>query len=494
MVALTAHPHTVRVTVTITDEGLTLMQHQTQAPRTTSPSLLTDRYELTMLSSFVADGTAGHRAVFETFARRLPAGRQYGLLAGLGRLLDLVEDFTFDPDEIEWLLSEGVIGAGTATYLRNFRFRGDIDGLREGDLYFPGTPVLTVSGTLGECVILETLILSVLNHDTAVASAAARMVTAAGGTPEQGGRPIIEMGSRRTHEAAAVSSARAAYIAGFGFTSNLAAGRIYEIPTVGTAAHAFTLAHRTELDAFRSQVATHGAGTTLLVDTYDIAQGITRAVAATREIDPTATGPGAVRLDSGDLAEEAHNARALLDTLGAHDTRVTVTSDLDEYLITALADSPIDGYGAGTRVVTGSGHPTAGMVYKLVAIADEPGPLAPMRPVEKKAAGKGSAGGRKQVWRSYGTDGRLSAEIHAVDNALISPDADTVTHLAQIPLVRGGDVVHNPPLRCVREHAARALASLPENARGVADGDPAIHPVVVTPTTAPRTAPLPQEV
>ncbi|MCL2541283.1 MAG: nicotinate phosphoribosyltransferase [Nocardioidaceae bacterium] len=416
--------------------------------------LLTDRYELTMLDSWVRDGSADHAAVFEAFARRLPEGRRYGVLGGLGRLLELIEAFTFDTEEVDWLVEQGAISPATADYLRGFRFRGDVDGYAEGDLYFPGSPVLTVSGTLGECVVLETLVLSVLNHDTAIASAAARMVDAAGGTE---GRPLIEMGSRRTHEESAVAAARAAYLAGFASTSNLAAGRRFGVPTVGTAAHAFTLAHVSEEAAFRSQVEALGVGTTLLVDTYDVAEGIRTAVKV--------AGPelGAIRIDSGDLAEESARARTMLDELGAVDTRIIVTSDLDEYVITALADAPIDGYGVGTRLVTGSGHPTASMVYKLVAVADSAG--GELRPVAKKAADKASAGGRKHVIREYDEAGVLVGEHFTLDlpGGATSP---------QVPLIRGGEIVHRPALAAIRDHVAAAVATLPSTAREVAAGPP----------------------
>lgn len=414
--------------------------------------LLTDRYELTMLDSFVRDGSVDRPAVFEAFARRLPDGRRYGMLAGLGRLLDAIERFTFAEDDIAWLLTAGVVGEETAAWLRDFRFRGDIDGYREGDLYFPGSPVLAVTGTLGECVVLETLVLSILNHDTAIASAAARMVDAAGG------RPIIEMGGRRTHEEAAVATARAAWIAGFASTSNLAAGRRHGVPTAGTAAHAFTLAHATEADAFRSQVAALGVGTTLLVDTYDTAQGIRTAV------EVAGPGLGAIRIDSGDLAEEAVRARALLDALGATSTRIVATSDLDEFVIAALADAPIDGYGVGTRVATGSGHPTASMVYKLVAIADTPD--GPLRPVAKLSKDKASVGGRKHPFREYDDHGILVAEYFVTGATRPRPGSRP----AQAPLVRHGRVVHHPGLDAVRTHAAASLATLPPEARTVAAG------------------------
>ncbi|MBR7742754.1 nicotinate phosphoribosyltransferase [Phycicoccus sp. BSK3Z-2] len=416
--------------------------------------MLTDRYELTMLAAFVRDGRADHPAVFETFARRLPEGRRYGVVAGLGRLLPLLADVRFDADEVAWLLDAGVVDEPTADYLRSFRFTGDVDAYPEGDLYFPGSPVLTVRGTLAESVVLETLVLSVLNHDSAVASAAARMSTAAAG------RPLVEMGSRRTHEGAAIASARAAYLAGFASTSNLAAGLRHGVPTTGTAAHAFVLAHASEAAAFASQVASQGVGTTLLVDTYDTEQGIRTAV------EVAGPGLGAIRIDSGDLADTAAMARRVLDSLGARDTRIVATSDLDEYVITALADAPIDGYGVGTRLVTGSGHPTASMVYKLVAVGDRPG--GPLRPVAKRSHDKISVGGAKRAYRAY-EDGVVVREWYRVGDG---PDPEPDAVPVQVPVVRAGRVVHEPSLEDVREHCRAAVASLPEPVRVVSGGAP----------------------
>ena len=424
--------------------------------------LLTDRYELTMLSSWLADGEsgmAGRQGVFECFARRLPPGRRYGVLAGLGRLLPLIADYRFEPQEIAWLREVGAITEQCANFLASFRFGGDIDGYREGELYFPNSPVLTVSGTIAECVVLETLVLSVLNHDSAIASAAARMVSAADG------RPLIEMGSRRTHEQAAVADARSAYLAGFGSTSNLASGLLYGVPTAGTAAHAFTLSYAQEKDAFAAQVRALGPGTTLLVDTYDIEQGIRTAV------EVAGTGLGAIRIDSGDLAVESRRARALLDALGATRTRITVTSDLDEYVIAALADAPIDGFGVGTRLVTGSGHPTASMVYKLVAVEDEAGNL---RSVAKTAAGKANVGGRKVAYRpradGVATGERIALRSHGLDSG---PPVNG--RVLTTRLMRGGEIVHSPTLAEIRAFHATAMAELPFQEQTVADGHAAFH-------------------
>ena len=296
-----------------------------------STGLLTDHYELTMLAGALHSGAAGRRAVFEVFARHLPHGRRYGVVAGTSRLLDALAAFRFRPDELRFLRETQVTDEAALRYLESFAFTGDIWGYAEGDCYFPGSPILVVEGSFAEAVILETIVLSIFNHDCAIASAASRMVHAAAG------RPLIEMGSRRTHEMSAVAAARAAYLAGFETTSNLAAGRLYGVPTAGTAAHAFTLLHGSERQAFAAQLASAGPGTTLLVDTYDVVRAVRTAVEL--------AGPelGAVRLDSGDLAVVAGEVRELLDSLGAKDTRIVVTGDLDEYSIAALAASPVDG-------------------------------------------------------------------------------------------------------------------------------------------------------
>jgi nicotinate phosphoribosyltransferase len=426
----------------------------------TAPALLTDRYELTMVAAALADGTADRDCVFEVFARRLPHGRRFGVVAGTGRFLEALPRFRFGDDELRTLRDQGLTDARLLDFLADFRFRGDVEGYAEGEIYFPGSPVLTVRASFAEGVLLETLALSMLNHDSAIASAAARMVSAACG------RPCIEMGSRRTHEEAAVAAARAACLAGFASTSNLEAGRRYGVPTTGTAAHAFTLLHDDEASAFRSQVATLGPGTTLLVDTYDVEQGIRTAVEV--------AGPelGAIRLDSGDLPTQATRARALLDELGATRTRVIVTSDLDEHAIAALAAAPVDGYGVGTSLVTGSGAPTVGMVYKLVERDGVP--------VAKRSENKSSTGGRKLAVRRHenGPDGwTATAEVVSADP--IAPrdgDRDLV-----VPLVKGGELLDpaGPAevLERARAHYADVREALPPEAWALSRGEPVLDTV-----------------
>jgi nicotinate phosphoribosyltransferase len=424
-----------------------------------STALLTDRYELTMLDAALRDGRASRRSVFELFARRLPTGRRYGVVAGTGRLLELLQSFRFGADELAWLRREKVVSQDTLEWLESSRFGGTIRGYREGELYFPGSPLLVVEGTFAEAVLLETLALSVLNYDSAVASAAARMVSAAEG------RPLAEMGSRRTGERSAVAAARAAYIAGFAATSNLEAGRTWGLPTMGTAAHSFTLLHDTEEEAFAAQVAAMGVGTTLLVDTYDIAEGVATAVRV--------AGPdlGAVRIDSGDLGVVVREVRAQLDSLGATGTRIVVTNDLDEFAIAALQSAPVDSYGVGTSLVTGSGAPAAGMVYKLVAHLDDEGGWLP---VGKNSEGKATVGGRKQPVRALDAGVARSEDIWVEDPPVAASAGrpllvDLVVDGSAVPAFLGADGVE-----AARLHHASAIAELPPEALALSRGEPAL--------------------
>jgi nicotinate phosphoribosyltransferase len=421
--------------------------------------LLTDHYELTMVQAALARGTAHRRSVFEMFARRLPDGRRYGVVAGTGRLLNAVEQFRFDDDALADLERRRVVDGPTLSWLADFRFGGNMWGYGEGDCYFPYSPLLVVEASFAEAVVLETLVLSVFNFDCAIASAASRMTAAAGD------RPCIEMGSRRTHEWAAVAAARAAYIAGFASTSNLEAGRAYGVPTQGTSAHSFTLLHDHERDAFTAQIDSLGKGTTLLVDTYDV-----RAAVA---IGVELAGPelGAVRLDSGDLLAQAYEVREQLDALGASATRIVVTSDLDEHAIAALGAAPVDAYGVGTALVTGSGAPTAGLVYKLVARTDDDGKMVA---VAKKSLDKTSVGGRKYALRRRSPLGVAEAEVLGVGTAPATDDDDRP--LLET-LIHDGTVIGAEPLSAARERHRMALDELPPTALQMSRGEPAIKTI-----------------
>jgi nicotinate phosphoribosyltransferase len=418
-----------------------------------STALNTDRYELTMLQAALRSGKANRQCVFEVFTRQLPAGRRYGVVAGTGRVLEAIRDFRFDEKELAYLQANSVVDQATLAWLADYKFQGNVSGYREGELYFGHSPILTVEGSFAEAVILETVILSILNYDSAVAAAAARMKSVAAD------RRLIEMGSRRAHEAAAVSAARAAYIAGFDATSNLAAGQQYGIETTGTSAHAFTLLHDNEEQAFQAQLDSMGNETTLLVDTYDVRTAVETAVRLTNGKIR------AVRLDSGDLATSAVEVRKQLDDLGAKQTRITVTSDLDEYTIAGLAIAPIDSYGVGTSLVTGSGFPTAGFVYKLVAHSDN----GDWVDVAKTSKLKTNRGGKKFATRVVDS-GTAKSE-------LISSELQGGRALQVAMIVNGQletEYLGATGAAKAREHHKVAMSELPAGALRLSRGEPAI--------------------
>ncbi len=418
-----------------------------------STALNTDRYELTMLQAALRSGKADRKCVFEVFTRQLPAGRRYGVVAGTGRVLEAIQNFRFGDQELSYLVQNQVVDSETLKWLEGYRFSGNVSGYQEGELYFGHSPILTVEGSFAEAVILETVILSILNYDSAVASAAARMKSVANG------RRLIEMGSRRAHEEAAIAAARAAYIAGFDATSNLAAGSRYGIETTGTSAHAFTLLHDNEEQAFEAQLASMGNDTTLLVDTYDVRNAVETAVRL------SGGKIRAVRLDSGDLATSAVEVRKQLDELGAKQTKITVTSDLDEYTIAALAIAPIDSYGVGTSLVTGSGFPTAGFVYKLVAHTDN----GDWVDVAKTSKLKTNRGGRKYASRAL--------ERGVAKTELISSELQAGRAL-QVEMIANGeialDLMGQTAVEKAREHHKLAIAELPAGALRLSRGEPAV--------------------
>lgn len=429
-----------------------------------STALMTDMYEYTMLDAALKDGTADRRCVFEVYTRHLPEGRRYGVVAGTGRILDAIRDFHPTQDELRFLSDNHIVSGRTIDWLEDFRFTGDIRGYREGELFFPDSPILQVEGGFGECTLLETIILSILNYDSAVASAASRMVSAAKG------RPCMDMGARRASEGAAVAAARAAVVGGFQGTSNLLAARLYGIKAIGTAAHSFTLLHDSEREAFVAQIDALGRNTTLLTDTYSVEDAVKTAVEV--------AGPdlGGVRIDSGDLGSLAQRVRNQLDALGATKATITVTNDLDEYAIASLQTAPVDSYGVGTMLVTGSGAPTCAMVYKLT---EREGASGRMEPVAKKSVGKANLPGRKLAYRSY--EYNLAEAEHVVagdEEALASfrPDegwrdllVDYMVHGQADTSYRGRDALPR-----ANEHRARSLSEMPISALSLMKGEPVI--------------------
>lgn len=429
-----------------------------------SPAMMTDMYEYTMLDAALKDGTANRKCVFEIFTRHLPEGRRYGVVAGTGRILDALERFHLDDDDLRFLSDHKIVSAETIAWLERFHFSGSVKGYREGEMFFPNSPVLQVEGTFGECTLLETLLLSILNYDCAVASAASRMVTAAKD------RPCMDMGGRRTNEWSAVAASRAAVVGGFQGTANLLAAQLYGLKAIGTAAHCFTLVHDSERDAFISQIDALGRNTTLLVDTYNIEEAVKTAVEV--------AGPklGGVRIDSGDLAALAQRVRNQLDALGATNTKITVTNDLDEYALAALQTAPVDSYGVGTRLVTGSGAPTCAMVYKLTERENADGV---MQPVAKKSKDKATVPGRKLAFRSY--EYNLADCEHVISGAedqlaAFRPEegwkdllVDFVDHGQIDATWQGHDAI-----MAAHDYRAQALAELPITAQSLMRGEPVI--------------------
>ncbi|RSX55081.1 nicotinate phosphoribosyltransferase [Bifidobacterium dolichotidis] len=429
-----------------------------------SPAMMTDMYEYTMLDATLQDGTAQRKCVFEVFTRHLPEGRRYGVVAGTGRLLEALRDFHPTDEDLKFLADRKIVSPQTIKWLENYSFSGTMRGYREGDVFFPNSPILQVEGTFAECTLLETLILSIFNYDSAVASAASRMASAAKG------RPCMDMGGRRTNEWSAVAASRAAMIGGFKGTANLLAAQLYDLPAIGTAAHCFTLVHDSERDAFESQIQALGRNTTLLVDTYSIEDAVKTAVEV--------AGPelGGVRIDSGDLAQLAQRVRSQLDALGAGNTKITVTNDLDEYAIASLQTAPVDSYGVGTQLVTGSGAPTCAMVYKLT---EREGVSGAMEPVAKKSKDKATVPGRKLAYRSF--EGDLADCEHVVagpEEALNSFGAPENWRNLLTTFVNHGEIndqfTGHQAIMDAQQFHAKTLSELPITAQSLMRGDPVI--------------------
>ncbi len=454
------------VTMTIYN-GKIMIKGITMQDKLETYALHTDHYELTMLDALVQSNQADKRSIFEVFARELPLGRSFGVFAGINRLLPHLKNFSFSDDMLRFLEEEKIVSKQTQEFLYSFNFTGEIISYQEGETYFPYSPVITVEGSLGEALLIETLLLSIVNFDSAIATAAARIVDAASD------RFVMEAGSRRIEPEAAVNAARAAYIGGVDVTSNLEAGRRWGIPTAGTASHAYTLSFQSEIDAFENQAKYLGEDSIFLVDTYDIETGIVNAVKASN------TNLKGIRIDSGDLAIGAKSARSLLDDLGAPQAQIMVSGDLDEYKIERLVDAPIDAFESGHRLVTGSGAASAGFVYKLVAI-EENSSMPKMRPVKKRSEGKTSEGGKKFAQRTVDSNGMAIEESVFLEDAVeVNPQSPSCRPL-QREVMSSGEIVYLPTLEDSRHHLMNIMPEIPKEIRLRVDGEPAIPTVLHT--------------
>jgi nicotinate phosphoribosyltransferase len=422
--------------------------------------LLTDLYQLNMIEAYLANGE-GREAVFEFFVRRLPAKRAFLLAAGLEQVLQFLEVLRFSADELEWLRSTGRFTDRLLSYLERLRFIGDVHAMPEGSVFFANEPIIRITAPLPVAQLVETRVINLLHFETLIASKAARMVLVAGG------KPLIDFGLRRAHGAeAGLLAARACYIAGFAGTATLAAQRAFGIPTFGTMAHSFIEAHDDELLAFERFARARPADLTLLLDTYDTARAARKVVALAPRLANAGIAIAAVRLDSGDLIGLSRSVRQILDQGGLKDVGIFVSGGLDEYSIRAMISegAPIAGFGVGTSLTTSSDAPALDCAYKLQEYAG--------LPRRKHSMGKSTWPGRKQVWRTYGPDGRMSGD------ALSTATDDQSGEALLLPvMIRGQRTAPPATLSEVRDKAHGSLTRLPSELWGL---DPATaYPVAI---------------
>jgi nicotinate phosphoribosyltransferase len=410
-------------------------------------ALLADLYELTMAASY-HEHRPRDRATFDLFVRRLPPERSFLIFAGLESAVFYLTHLAFGPEAIRYLRGTGLFPPRFLAYLGRLRFRGDVDAMPEGTVFFPNEPVLRVTGTLIEAQIVETFLLNAVNFQTLVASKAARVVAAAGG------RPVVEFGQRRAQGAdAAVKAARSAWIAGCAGTSSVLAGQLYGLPVYGTMAHSFVQAYASELEAFRAFAESYPDGTTLLIDTYDTVEGARRAGLVARELARRGKRLGGVRLDSGDLVDLSRRVRRVLDAQGLRRVEIFASGNLTEARIAEVLrrGAPIDAFGVGTDLVVSGDAPSLDTVYKLSEV--ERG--GRWWPALKLSPGKQTYPGRKQVRRRE-RDGRFAGDLLALEGEA-APGRALLT-----PVLRGGKLVAPlPTLAEVRRRAARQVAALP---------------------------------
>ena len=419
--------------------------------------LFTDLYQLTMLQAYVKEGMDGE-AVFDLFARRLRE-RNYLVACGLESVLQYLEELQFSDEAIDYLAEQGLFQDDFLDYLADVRFTGDVYAVREGTPVFPDEPIVEVVAPIGEAQLVETFLLNQITFQTGLASKAARVVQAA--RQDGTARTVADFGMRRMHGTdATMKGARAAFIAGVDFTSNVWAGQVYDLPITGTMAHSYVEAHDTEMEAFK-QFARLYPETTLLVDTYDTLDGVRKVIHLAEELGDAFT-VRAIRLDSGDLAALAKQARQLLDDAGLSDVQIFASSSLDEHKITDLLDrgAPIDGFGVGTRMGTMADQPYLDSAYKLSGYAGQPR--------MKLATDKSNLPGRKQVYRQF--DGDVAARD------VIAQHDETIdgTPLLEHVMAGGTRTEAGQPrtLEAIREDAATQRQRLPERLRAIAPAEP----------------------
>jgi nicotinate phosphoribosyltransferase len=428
--------------------------------------LLTDLYQLTMLQGYFAQGMDA-TAVFELFVRKLPGKpdrkRNFLMAAGLQQAVEFLEQARFSADEIAWLRSTRRFSAEFLDALATWRFSGDVDAMPEGTVFFPNEPILRVVAPMPEAQLVETRLINLLHFETLIASKAARMTLTA---PD---KLLVDFGLRRAHGAeAGLLAARAAYLAGFSGSSNVLAGRLWNIPIYGTMAHSFVQAHDDEVSAFEHFAKTQPDNLVLLIDTYDTEAAAAKLIPLARRLGELGIRIQGVRIDSGDLAEHARKVRAILDRGGLGHVHIFASGSLDEYVLAEYGANavPIDGYGIGTHMDTSADAPYLDCAYKLQEYAGVPR--------RKRSEGKATYPGRKQVYRYYDGVGRMVRDSLTLSSAPESGDP------LLRPVMRNGKRVNTlPTLEESRAHALAQLARLPEALRRVEPAPP--YPVEIAP-------------
>jgi nicotinate phosphoribosyltransferase len=413
-----------------------------------SSPLLTDLYQLNMIEAYLARGET-RTAVFELFVRKLPRRRGFLMAAGLEQALEFLEGLRFSSDEIGWLKSTGRFNARTLAYLSDLRFTGNVHAMPEGTIFFANEPILRVTAPLPEAQLVETRLINVVHFQSLIASKAARMVL------DAPGKQLVDFGLRRAHGAeAGLLAARASYIAGFTGTATVLAAKLFDIPVFGTMAHSYIQAHDSETVAFERFAHTRPEGLVFLIDTYDTEAAARKVVALAPRLKAAGISVSGVRLDSGDLIALSKSVRRILDEGGLADVTIFASGGLDEDQLMAMAkaNAPIDGFGIGTSLTTSSDAPALDCAYKLQEYAG--------LPRRKRASGKATLPGRKQVWRRYGPDGRMAGDTLSVEND--DQDGNALIHRV---MQAGKRVSPAPTLDEIRKHAARELQRLPASLR-----------------------------
>lgn len=443
-------------------------------------TLLTDLYQLTMMQGYFKKGMKDKEVVFDLFYRKNPWGNGYAIAAGLEQAIEYLNNLTFKESDIEYLKGLGTFDEDFIEYLKNFRFTGEIYAIPEGTIIFPQEPIMRVKAPISQAQLVETALLNIINHQSLIATKAARVVWAAEGDP------VMEFGLRRAQGPdAGTLGARAAMIGGCIGTSNVLTGKLFNVPVKGTHAHSWIMSFPTELEAFRTYAELYPTGCILLVDTYNtLEQGVPNAIKVFKEMREKGIelkGYG-IRLDSGDLAYLSKKARAMLDEAGFEDALISASSDLDEELISSLKvqGAKISLWGVGTKLITADDCPAFGGVYKLAAESDGEGSFVPKIKLSNNPE-KVTTPGIKKIIRIYDkATGKIKADMVALDDETVNEN-ETLTLFDRsakwkrmvlkpgtyftrellVPVFKDGKCVYeSPAVMDIREYCMKELDTL----------------------------------